>query len=202
MNDPQPGTLTPVPSRSVLRGFLLDEWPYLLVLGLALVGIAYTSLFQTPITIYWIVVAPLTGIVCVLTRWHELPNRDARARMAWTQALHWAAVLVAMHLMFVAEGRRMIDDGGSALAALVLLALGTFTAGIQLRAWRVCLLGALMAAGVPGVVWLGRTALLVLLGTLVLAVVAAATVWRMRRGHKADGGAVRPGTATMADDCA
>jgi hypothetical protein len=117
MNDPQPGTPTPVPSGAALRGLLLDEWPYLLVLGLALVGIAYTSLFQTPITIYWIVAAPLTGIVCVLTRWHELPDPDARALMAWTQALHWAAVLVAMHLMFVAEGRRMIDDGGSALAA-------------------------------------------------------------------------------------
>jgi hypothetical protein len=107
-----------------------------------------------------------------------------------------------MHLMFVAEGRRMIDDGGSALAALVLLALGTFTAGIQLRAWRICLLGALMAAGVPGVVWLGRTALLVLLGTLALAAIAAAIIWHMRRGHKADGGAVRPGTATTMDDCA
>jgi hypothetical protein len=120
--------------------------------------------------------------------------------MAWTQALHWAAVLVAMHLMFVAEGRRMIDDGGSALAALVLLALGTFTAGIQLGAWRLCLLGGLMAAGVPGVVWLGRTALLVLLGTLVLAAIAAAVVWHMRRGHTADRGTARPGTATTADD--
>ena len=100
MNDPQSGAPTPIPSGSALRGFPLDEWPYLLVLGLALVGIAYTSVFQTPIMIYWIVVAPLTGIVCGPTRWHQLPNRDTRARMAWTQTLHWAAGLVAMHLMF------------------------------------------------------------------------------------------------------
>src|SRR5215472_3968162 len=130
MNDLQANSREHVRPQSALRGFVLAEWPYLLVLGLAPFGIAYTSLLQTPITIYWIVVAPLAGIVCVLTRWHEIPGRDARARMAWTQALHWTAVLVAMHLLFVAEGRRVIDDGGSALAALVLLALGTFTAGI------------------------------------------------------------------------
>jgi hypothetical protein len=216
MNDPKATSPTHVPPRSVLRGFLLAEWPYLLVLGLALIGIAYTSLLNAPITIYWIVLAPLTGIVCVLSRWHQLPDGNTRTRMAWTQALHWAAVLVAMHLLFVAEGRRMIDDGGSALAALVLLALGTFTAGIQLRAWQICVLGALMAAGVPAVVWLGRTALLLLLAMLVLAAIAV-VAWRMQRGHKTSGAVdrpaaarpapvspvtARPGAATAADDVA
>jgi hypothetical protein len=180
-----PGPARPAPN------FLHAEWPYLLVLALALVGIACTSLFQAALTIFWILLAPVTGIVCVLTRWHEMPSGEARARMAWTQALHWAAVLVAMHLLFVAEGRRMIDDGGSALAALVLLALGTFTAGIELRAWRICVLGALMAAGVPAVAWLGRTALLVLLAILVLGAIAA-VIWHMRRPHEAGGAAARP----------
>ena len=45
--------------------------------------------------------------------------------LVWKQVLHWAAVLVAMHLMFVADVARMMNSDASALAVLTLLALGT-----------------------------------------------------------------------------
>ena len=72
------------------------------VLILALSGVAYTSFSRTPLTIYWIVLAPCIGIICVVTRWRDAETREERLRLIWTQALHWIAVLVAMHLMFVA----------------------------------------------------------------------------------------------------
>jgi hypothetical protein len=49
----------------------------------------------------WIVLAPLMGVICVVTRWRDIRDRDERLRLMWTQALHWLAVLVAMHLMFI-----------------------------------------------------------------------------------------------------
>ena len=102
MSDPQSSEAEPAPARFSVRAFLLREWPYLLMLALALFGIAYTSFARTPMTTYWVVVAPLIGVICVLTRWPDVRS-DERLRLVWTQALHWAAVLLAMRLMFIAD---------------------------------------------------------------------------------------------------
>src|ERR1700738_4709045 len=48
----------------------------------------------------------------VVTRWRDAENREQRLRLIWTQALHWGAVLLAMHLMFVADVNRMMNADG------------------------------------------------------------------------------------------
>ena len=141
MMDKQLHNPAPDASRFNPRAFFAREWPYLLVLALAFFGIAYTSFSQTPMTVYWIVLAPFLGVICVITCWRDASSREQRLRLLWTQALHWGAVLLAMHLMFVADVRRMMNADASALAALTVLALGTFTAGIHITAWRICLVG-------------------------------------------------------------
>ena len=170
-----------------LRTLLKREWPYLLVVVLALFGIAYTSISRTPMALYWIILAPLMGVICVVTRWRDVHDRDERLRLMWTQALHWLAVLVAMHLMFVADVARMMNADASALAVLTLLALGTFTAGVHIASWRICLVGLIFAVGVPGIAWLEQSAFLILLVALVLVAIAAPLLWRMRDSMKANG---------------
>ncbi|HKM51814.1 MAG TPA: hypothetical protein VJY33_00300 [Isosphaeraceae bacterium] len=98
MTDPQLDNPAPDAWRFNPRAFLASEWPYLLVLILALFGVAYTSFSKTPMTIYWIVLAPLIGVICVVTRWRDAENREQRMHLIWTQTLHWGAVLLAMHL--------------------------------------------------------------------------------------------------------
>jgi hypothetical protein len=186
MNDPQSGNPVPASAHLVARTFLMKEWPYLLVLVLALFGIAYTSFSRTPMTTYWIVLAPLIGVICVITRWRDAHGRDERLRLIWTQALHWTAVLLAMRLMFVADVARMMNADASALAALTLLALGTFTAGVHIGAWRICLVGLVLGIGVPGIAWLEQSALFLLLVALVLIAVIAPFFWRERQGPKAN----------------
>ena len=99
----------------------------------------------------------------MVSRWPELAGRDERFRLIWTQVAHWIAVLVAIRLVFIADVERMMNSDASALAALTLLALGTFTAGVHIASWRICLVGVLLAAGVPGVAWLEQSALLLML---------------------------------------
>ena len=118
MSDPQPSSLRSALDYFKPRNFLRHEWPYLLVLVLALFGIAYTSFARTPMTLYWIILGPLIGIICVVSRWGELPGRDERIRLVWTQVAHWAAVLVAIRLVFIADVERMMNSDASALAAL------------------------------------------------------------------------------------
>ena len=69
--------------------------------------------------------------------------------LVWTQALHWGAVLLAMRLIFVTDVARMMNADASALAVLTVLALGTFTAGVHIAAWRICLVGIVLGVGVP-----------------------------------------------------
>src|SRR5260370_40430585 len=173
MVDPQPDHPAPDAWRFNTRAFLVREWPCLLVLILAIFGVAYTSFSKTPITTYWIVLAPFIGLICVITRWRDAENREQRLRLIWTQVLHWAAVLVAMHLMFVADVSRMMNADASALATLTVLALGTFTAGVHIAAWRICVAGIELALGVPAIAWLGQsTPRLLLIAVRVVAVVA------------------------------
>jgi hypothetical protein len=44
-----------------------------------------------------------------------------------------------------------------------LLALGTFTAGVHVLSWQVCLLGLIMALCVPAAAWIEASALIVVL---------------------------------------
>jgi hypothetical protein len=186
MDDDQSGSPAPAGLPLSPRTLLKREWPYLLVLLLALFGIAFTSFLRSPITLYWIVLAPLIGVICIVTRWRDVPDRDARVRLVWTQALHWAAVLVAMRLMFVADVASMMNADASALAVLTLLALGTFTAGVHIEAWRICLVGVILGVGVPGIAWLEQSALFLLLVALVLVAIVAPFFWRERQRRAAN----------------
>jgi hypothetical protein len=154
------------------------------VLILALFGVAYTSFAKTSLTMYWIALTPFVGIICVLTRWRDAESREQRMRLIWTQVLHWVAVLVAMHLMFVADVARMMNADASALAALTMLALGTFTAGVHIAAWRICVIGIVLGIGVPAIAWLEQSALLLLLVAMVLIAVAAPFFLHDKRGRK------------------
>ena len=104
-------------------------------------------------------------------------------RVAWTQALHWLAFLVAMNLVLLTSMQSMLNADATGLAILMLLALGTFVAGVHIQAWEVCVLGAVMALSVPAIACIEQSALLLLLvGGVALAIVAA--LWWINR-HRA-----------------
>jgi hypothetical protein len=170
---------SPARNASPLGLFLMREWPYFLMLSLVLFGVACASVVQRPMTTYWLVLAPLMGVLCITTRWRDVQGRDMRLRLIWTQGLHWAAVFAAMNLMYVADVGQMMNADARALAMLTLLALGTFTAGVHVAAWRICLVGVLLALSIPAIAWFEqRTLLLLLAAGVVLA--ATAPFWWLR----------------------
>jgi hypothetical protein len=105
-------------------------------------------------------------------------DRDQRLRLVWTQALHWGAVLTAMNLLYVADVGQMMSTDSRALYVLTLLAFGTFTAGVHIGAWRICLVGVILAIGVPAIAWLEQSALLLLLAGVVVVGIGATLWWR------------------------
>jgi hypothetical protein len=126
---------------------------------------------------YWEFLAPVIGVLCIVLAWPHAPDKAARFRLVWTQAVHWLAFLVAMNLLLLSGVASMLSADATGLTILTLLALGTFVAGVHIQAWQICILGMVMALGVPAIAWIERSALLLLLGVGALAAIGAALWW-------------------------
>jgi len=146
--------------------FWIRELPFSLVLILTLLGVAYTSFSKQPIMGYWELLAPVIGLVCVGSAWSGGDDKNARLRLICTQALHWAAFLLVMNMILLPSVQRILSASATGLAVLMLLALGTFTAGVHVVSWQVCLLGIIMALCVPAAAWIESSALIIMLASI------------------------------------
>jgi hypothetical protein len=150
------------------RHFFRRQLPFLAILTLAIVGVAYTNFSHQPLVGYWEFLAVAMAVVCVVVEWSELDDRQARFRLIWTQALHWVAVLVTMNIMLLAGVQQLLPAQATSLVLLILLALGTFLAGLNLMSLQIGFLGLAMALAVPAISWIKQSALLLVLAVVFL----------------------------------
>ncbi len=99
--------------------------------------------------------------------------------MIWTQSVHWVAVLVAMNIMLLSGVQQFIPTPATSLMLLLLLALGTFLAGLNLSLLPICFLGLSLALAVPVVSWLKQSILFLALIAVFLVGVAV-VLWPKR----------------------
>jgi hypothetical protein len=161
----------------------------LLVLILTVLGVAYTSLSRQPIVVYWGLLAPIIGVVCVGAGWRNATDKPAKWQLVWTQALHWLAFVIVMNLLLLPDVQRVFSGTATAVAITTLLALGTFTAGVHVLSWQICLLGLIMALGIPAIAWIERSFLILMVVAAGALGIAALLWWRR---HDKGG---RPGPA-------
>jgi len=159
------------------KNIWLKELPYAVVLILTLLGVAYTSFTRRPTTGYWEFLVPVMGAVCIWSGCRYAHDKKAQLRLIWTQAVHWLAFFAAMNLLLLPSVQRMLNADATGLAILLLLALGTFVAGIHIPALEVCILGFVMALFVPAIAWVEEAALIVLLGVVALLGAGAMFWW-------------------------
>ena len=172
------------PSSNSRRASLwLRELPFTLVLILTILGVAYTSASRQPIVAYWEILAPIIGLVCIAYGWRSTNDQSDRLRLIGTQALHWLAFLVVMNLMLLPSVQKAFSASATGLAVFTLLTLGTFTAGVHVFSWQICLLGLIMALGIPAIAWIENSAWIVaLIAAGVLGISAVFWwYWRDRR---------------------
>ena len=155
-------------NHSRTANFLWRQLPYAVALVLAIAGVAYTNISHQPLLGYWEFLAVAVGVVCIITKWSELDGKKPRLRLMWTQAAHWAAVLIAMNIMLVSRVQQLMPTPATSLVLLVLLALGTFLAGLSLLSLPICFLGLAMAVAVPALSWLQQSVIFFVLGGILL----------------------------------
>jgi hypothetical protein len=156
------------PNHSATPSFLRQKLPYVIVLVLAIAGVAYTNVSHQPLVDYWQFLALAIAVVCIITKWPALEDRHAQFQLIWTQAVHWIAVLVTMNIMLVSGVQRLLPTPATSLVLLTLLALGSFLAGLSLMSLRLCFLGVAMVAAVPLISWLKQSILFFLLAAVLL----------------------------------
>ena len=157
--------------------FWIRELPFSLVLILTLLGVAYTSLLKQPIMGYWELLVPVIGLVCVGSGWSSANDRNARIQLIATQAMHWAAFLLVMNMILLPSVQTILNANATGLAVLMLLALGTFTAGVHILSWQICLLGIIMALCVPAAAWIEASALIVALISMAALAIGVVLWW-------------------------
>ena len=157
---------TPSPANFGRADFSWQRLPFAVALVLAIAGVAYTNISHQPLVGYWEFLALAIAVVCVVTKWPELDNKQAQFRLIWTQALHWVAVLVTMNMMLVSGVQQLLPTPATSLVLLTLLALGTFLAGLSLLSLQICFLGIAMGAAVPALSWLKQSVVFFLLAAV------------------------------------
>jgi hypothetical protein len=180
---------TTPPSVLYLRVLKLDL-PYIIMLSLAVLGIAYDTFSGEMATLYWLIVVPVYAGICVYAGWRHAETQSERNKLIWTQALHWVAVFVAMWLIYLPPIRDVVNNNATGLNLMTVLALATFLAGVHAEAWQICVVGLILAITVPAMAFIQQSALFTLI--LVLGVLfVIGTLWlttHMEKRKTANGG--------------
>jgi hypothetical protein len=185
---PPPASPPAVPRASHRLSFWLKELPLALVLILTTLGVAYTSLTRQPLVGFWELLAPLLALVCIGSGWPSANDKTARLILIGSQVLHWLAFVVVMNVLLLPSVQRNFTANSTAIAVFTLLALGTFTAGLQVFSWQVCSLGLVMALTVPAIAWIENSALIVAVIFVMMLAVGVAVWWHWRKSAPASHG--------------
>jgi hypothetical protein len=158
--------------RSILVRWLLHDSPYITMLLLALVGV----IFRLPIS-YWFILTPVFGVISVAAGLGHFVTRNARLELVYKLTLCWCSVLLAIYLLYDRGVQGILNANANSLAMMILLALGTFVAGVQASVWRICAVGGILFLAVPGLGWLDQSPLLLAAATLVIIALGGLAWW-------------------------
>ncbi|MFY9655424.1 MAG: hypothetical protein WAK01_02390 [Methylocystis sp.] len=147
---------------------------------MALVGVGTVSFTGRSLDGYWLTLAPLFAAMCIVAGWQKVQDKELRARLVWKQTLHWLAFLVAMLLVTSPEVRGVENNNAAGLNLMTILASATFVAGVQVEAWQICVVGALLTLSVPAIAWVEQSALLISLIPAFAILALGSILWAAR----------------------
>jgi hypothetical protein len=175
------------PAEVLFVDVLKIDLPYIIMLSMAVLGIGLVTFTGEPIGLYWEILTIVYCALCILVGWRYAATKHDRIKLVWTQVLHWAAFLAAMWLIYTPTMRALVDVNATGLNLMVLLALGTFVAGVHAEAWQICVVGLILALFVPAMAIVQRSSLFImvaLLGLIFIAVSLYMTFHSHRREPK------------------
>ncbi len=164
--------------RSAFLEWLIHDIPFIAMLLLALVGVV----FRLPVT-YWVILTPVFAVISIAEGWGHFLTRNARLALIYRVALDWFALLLAIYLLYNSGVQGVMNTNAISLAMVILLALGTFVAGVQARVWQICAVGGVLFLVVPSLGWLDQSPLLLAAAACLIIGLSGLAWWvTQRRG--------------------
>jgi hypothetical protein len=160
------------PAEVLFVDVLKIDLPYIIMLSMAVFGIGLVTFTGSPIGLYWEILTVVFCGLCIYVGWRNTTEKRDRIKLVWTQVLHWAAFLAAMWLIYTPTMRALVDVNATGLNLMVLLALGTFVAGVHAEAWQICVVGLILALFVPAMAIVQRSSLFIMVALLGLSFIA------------------------------
>ena len=167
---------TPTRNRHPVLRWLLHDIFYIAMLALALFGVA----FRMPVS-YWVILTPLFAVISIAEGWSHFADRSERLGLVYRVALSWAALLLAIYLLYNDGVKGVMNANATSMAMITLLALGTFVAGVQARVWQICMVGLVLFLAVPGLGWLDQSPAMLLVVGVVIIGLGGLTWWLTQR---------------------
>jgi hypothetical protein len=167
---------TKLPPKSAVLAWLLHDMFYIAMLALALVGVG----FRLPVA-YWVILIPVFGMITISEGWKRFSDRTERLGLIYRVGLSWCALLLAIYLLSNTGVSGVMNANSTSLALMVLLALGTFVAGIQARVWQICAVGSVLFLAVPALGWLDQSPLLLTAVTGLIVALGGLAWWVRQR---------------------
>jgi hypothetical protein len=159
-------------TESERSGLQVDLWLFVVMLGLALLGVAVTQMEYTGGKLYWLFLVLVYAIISVVRAWQ---GAKAQGGPVWPmvrdQVLHWLGALVAINIVLYFESVDIASRGSAADYSLLILALASYLAGVHFN-WAYLLLGGLLAVIAVGLGYLDQMSLYALIIPL-----SALAVW-------------------------
>jgi hypothetical protein len=167
---------TPALEKSIFLRWFQHDIPYIAMLLMALVGVV----FRLPVT-YWGILIPVFAIISGAEGWKHFVTQRERYALVLGVALNWCALMLAMYLLYNDGVKGVLNANATSLAMMILLALGTFVAGVQTRVWQICAVGGALFLAVPALGWLDQSPLLLVAGTCVVIALVGFVWWVTQR---------------------
>lgn len=136
------------------RLFGFFEIVLIILIMLSIIGVGITDFSPGGSHYYWLVMVPVFAAACLVIEWERSRGKGHK----WTtvfgaQLLLWLGLLLAVQLVYFLLHTGRLDNENTGLIILLLLALTTFFAGINLD-WRLLIVGIILGLSLIGAAYL------------------------------------------------
>jgi uncharacterized membrane protein HdeD (DUF308 family) len=149
---------------------------------LSIIGISIVDYFPEYSRHYWLAMVLVFAGACLILEWSRARGKGQKwTTIVKTQLLLWVGLLLAVQIVFLLQRTRGLNNENTGLIILLLLALTTFFAGVNLG-WRLLLVGIFLGLALVGAVYLEQFAWMFIVVALV--VVAIVLLLKYYSGKK------------------
>ena len=165
--------------KSRLGKLVVSTLPYVVLYAIGVVLIAMTDRNPASTQGAWDYFIPLVGLVATFSGWHHHAGDiwQTRARYVLRQVLHWASLLLVIHLLFQSDVQHFLKAQTDGFVIIYILGLGAILSGLYLD-WKMAVFGLFLIFSGVFIAFLDDNALMIVIsGTATMAVIVTAFIW-------------------------